>query len=48
MGKQYIDQVVELPEKSRTWEKSPKSCHNMKLLATSVTGRTSEIVGLIF
>jgi hypothetical protein len=27
MGKQYIGQVYESPEKNQTWEKSPKSCH---------------------
>jgi len=47
MGKQYIDQVFESPEKPRTWEKSPKSCHKMERHATSVIRRTSKILVLI-
>jgi hypothetical protein len=37
MGTQYIDQVGESPEKCRTWEKTPKSCHSEALNTISVT-----------
>jgi len=41
MGKQYIDQVVESPEKYRAWEKTPKSCHTKAFDAISVIEKTT-------
>ena len=36
MGRQYIDRLVDSPEKCRTWEKTPKSCHKERHASISV------------